>query len=51
MHNYEHGLPHGPDPVPPLLAVDHAILIKDKTWVGKYARCDFKIDASVLFRV
>jgi hypothetical protein len=51
MHHEQHCLPHGTNPVPPLLTIHHAVFAQYQVWVGKYARCDFKIDASVLFRV
>jgi hypothetical protein len=48
MYNEQHGLPHGADPVPTLLAVDHAVFPYHQIWIGEHARTGFKIDVTVL---
>ncbi len=48
MHYEQRSLSYSTDPVPTLFTVDHAVFAKHRTWIGEYARCCLKIDASVL---
>jgi hypothetical protein len=51
MYDQQHGLADSTDPVPTLLTVNHAVFANYQIWIGKYARCGFKIDTSVLLLV
>ena len=41
-------MPYGADPVPTLLTFNHAVFAKNQMRIGKYTRCDFKIDAGIV---
>jgi len=51
MRYEQHSLPYSADPVPTLLAVDHAVFAKHQIRISEYARCRFKIDSCVLLLV
>ena len=51
MHHEEDSLSDCANPVPAALTVDHAVFAKQQAWIGEYARCGFKIDASTLLLV
>ncbi len=51
MHYQQHCLPYSTDPVPTLLTVDYVVFAKHQAWIGKYARCGFKINTGMLLLV
>jgi hypothetical protein len=51
MHNEQHSLPHGADPVPSLLTVDPAVFPYHQIRIGEHSRGGFKIDTSVLLLI
>jgi hypothetical protein len=48
MDYQQDSLPDGADPLPAVLTFNHTVFAKNQIRIGKYTRCDFTIDASML---